>query len=54
MLNEKIKKHTLFSLFLFWACPSLYPARAMQFSDSCANETRGSILDVETKRAKWV
>ena len=54
MLNEKIKKHTLFSLFFFWTCLSLYPARAMQFSDSCAYEVRGSILDVETIRAKWV
>ena len=50
MLNEKIKKHTLFSLFFFWACLSLYPTRAMQFSDSCAYEIQGRIIDAETKQ----
>ncbi len=50
MLNEKIKKHALFSSFLFWVCLSVHPTRAMQFSDSCAYEIRGSIVDAETKQ----
>ena len=50
MSNEKIKKHAVFSSFLFWACLNVYPIQAMQSSDSCAYEIRGSIVDAETKR----
>ena len=47
---KKTKEYLLFHLILFWACLCVYPTKAMQFSDSCTYEIRGSIIDVETKQ----
>ena len=45
-----MKKYLLFSLFLFRACLCVHSTQAMQISDSCTYEIRGSIIDAETKQ----
>ena len=45
-----MKKYAPFSLFLFWACCYVHLTEAKQFSDSCAYEIQGSIIDAETKQ----
>lgn len=43
-------KNILFGTALFWICTCANAAQAVQSSDSCTHEIRGSILDAETQR----
>lgn len=47
---KNIKRYILLGLILFRAGLGVHTARAVQVSDSCVYEIRGSILDAETKQ----